>query len=133
MNLYTEFLVAFMLVFAVGYTLAYLPGMLKMKAIYKRNLLFLVSVGLVLQLGNGLKLSYLWAVGFIFLIFNLYLFYTNKRRNLLKVYYAVIDFIVCCSCLLVLWRKWMIFQLNKLFISDFRTVVILSLRDTWMR
>ena len=95
MNLYTEFLVAFMLVFAVGYTLAYLPGMLKMKAIYKRNLLFLVSVGLVLQLGNGLKLSYLWAVGFIFLIFNLYLFYTNKRRNLLKVYYAVIDFIVC--------------------------------------
>ena len=72
MNLYTEFLVAFMLVFAVGYTLAYLPGMLKMKAIYKRNLLFLVSVGLVLQLGNGLKLSYLWAVGFIFLIFNLY-------------------------------------------------------------
>ena len=35
MNLYTEFLVAFMLVFAVGYTLAYLPGMLKMKAIYK--------------------------------------------------------------------------------------------------
>ena len=34
MNLYTEFLVAFMLVFAVGYTLAYLPGMLKMKAIY---------------------------------------------------------------------------------------------------
>lgn len=45
MNLYTEFLVAFMLVFAVGYTLAYLPGMLKMKAIYKRNLLFLVSVG----------------------------------------------------------------------------------------
>lgn len=58
MNLYTEFLVAFMLVFAVGYTLAYLPGMLKMKAIYKRNLLFLVSVGLVLQLGNGLKLSY---------------------------------------------------------------------------
>lgn len=67
MNLYTEFLVAFMLVFAVGYTLAYLPGMLKMKAIYKRNLLFLVSVGLVLQLGNGLKLSYLWAVGFIFM------------------------------------------------------------------
>ena len=126
MNLYTEFLVAFMLVFAVGYTLAYLPGMLKMKAIYKRNLLFLVSVGLVLQLGNGLKLSYLWAVGFIFLIFNLYLFYTNKRRNLLKVYYAVIDFIVCSL-------TWMIFQLNKLFISDFRTVVILSLRDTWMR
>ena len=35
MNLYTEFLVAFILVFAVGYTLAYLPGMLKMKAIYK--------------------------------------------------------------------------------------------------
>ena len=99
MNLYTEFLVAFMLVFAVGYTLAYLPGMLKMKAIYKRNLLFLVSVGLVLQLGNGLKLSYLWAVGFIFLIFNLYLFYTNKRRNLLKVYYAVIDFIVCALTL----------------------------------
>ena len=49
MNLYTEFLVAFMLVFAVGYTLVYLPGMLKVKAIYKRNLLFLVSVGLVLQ------------------------------------------------------------------------------------
>ena len=100
MNLYTEFLVAFMLVFAVGYTLAYLPGMLKMKAIYKRNLLFLVSVGLVLQLGNGLKLSYLWAVGFIFLIFNLYLFYTNKRRNILKVYYDVIDLIVCSLTLL---------------------------------
>ena len=95
MNLYTEFLVAFMLVFAVGYTLVYLPGMLKVKAIYKRNLLFLVSVGLVLQFVNRLMLSYLWAVSFIFLIFNLYLFYTDKRGNHLKVYYAVIDFIVC--------------------------------------
>ena len=102
MNLYTEFLVAFMLVFAVGYTLAYLPGMLKMKAIYKRNLLFLVSVGLVLQLGNGLKLSYLWAVGFIFLIFNLYLLYTNKRRNILCChrFYSVFAYIVlvCLYC-----------------------------------
>ena len=75
MNLYTEFLVAFMLVFAVGYTLAYLPGMLKMKAIYKRNLLFLVSVGLVLQLGNGLKLSYLWAARIADIIFDI----VNKK------------------------------------------------------
>ena len=68
-----------------------------MKAIYKRNLLFLVSVGLVLQLGNGLKLSYLWAVGFIFLIFNLYLFYKNKRRNLvIGIAVAVIVFILFC-------------------------------------
>ena len=113
MNLYTEFLVAFILVFAVGYTLAYLPGMLKMKAIYKRNLLFLVSVGLVLQLGNGLKLSYLWAVGFIFLIFNLYLFYTNKRRNLLKVYYAVIDFIVCSLTLFLIRSQKQLHRKSK--------------------
>ena len=50
MNLYTEFLVAFMLVFAVGYTLAYLPGMLKMKAIYKRNIVIIKLFNFIIYL-----------------------------------------------------------------------------------
>lgn len=95
MNLYGEFLVAFILVFAAGYTLVYLPGVLKIRSLYKRNILFLLFWGVVNLLADAsLKHSYFYAIGFIFLAYNIYLFYTDKRKNPLKVVYAIADFVV---------------------------------------
>lgn len=100
MNLYIGLLIRFLFVFALGSTLAYLPGLLNVKGLLKRNLLFLVSLLLAcLFLDIPLKVSYVWALGFIFLMFNAYALFMEKRKGTLKIQYVVIDFVVCSGTL----------------------------------
>ncbi len=95
MNVYFEFLSVFLLIFALGCTLAYLPGVLKMRPLFKRNLIFLISTVLVCVLGNSIHTSYIWSLCFICLMFNIYSLLTDKRKNPRKILHAVVDYIVC--------------------------------------
>ena len=95
MNAYFEVLFTFLLLFTLGYTLAFLPGVLTKRSVLKRNFLFLVATALIYLLGNFIKVSYLVSLGFIYLLFNAYFLWIARRSSSRKILYAVIDFLVC--------------------------------------
>lgn len=101
MNAYFEFILVFLLIFALGYTLIYLPGIIKIKDIFKRNLVFCSSALLTCFLLDAQpKVSYLWALCFIYFMFNVYSLFTQQRQRSFKIRYALIDFILCSLTLL---------------------------------
>lgn len=95
MNAYFEFLFVFLLLFVSTCTLAYLPGVLKIRGFWKRNLLFLISAALICLLADSIKTSYALSSCFIYVLFNVYAFWIEKRRSTRKVLYAIVDFLVC--------------------------------------
>jgi len=90
MSAYFGFLSAYLLVFALVYTLAYLPGVFRTKLWIKRNTVFLIPFALMLLFGLSIPVSYLGSLSFICLVYNIYL-PLPKRRKQLQI---VIDFVI---------------------------------------
>ena len=100
MNAFFGFIFMFLLLFAITYTLAYLPGVPRRKTWIKQNLIFLFPFGLMFLLGKFLgtgqiKLSYFVSLCFIFLIFNIYLQVSEKIKKWGQVLNVLMDMILC--------------------------------------
>ena len=100
MNFFFEFIFVYLVMFAIAYTLAYLPGVFKVKKWIKQNLIFLFPQALMLTLGltvgtGQIKLSLLPPICFIFLIFNIYLLVSEKIKKWGRVLNVLMDLILC--------------------------------------
>lgn len=104
MTAYFEFLWAFLLLFALTYVFAHLPGIRFIKKRAKENLIFLISFGLLVlwRLVNGansVEPSFIGAIGFIFLAFNGYMLLSDQISRMRTGWNVIIDFLVCSPTL----------------------------------
>ena len=100
MNSFFDFIFIFLLLFAVTYTLAYLPGVAVINTKVKQNLIFLFPFGLMFMLGKFLgtgqiRLSYFLSLCFMFLIFNIYLQVSEKVKKWGRILNVLTDLILC--------------------------------------
>lgn len=107
---YFELLSSFFLLFALIYVLAHLPGVHFIKNRIKENLVFLLSftllalwhlIGRTGHLGGYTGLSYLCSFGFIFLLFNGYLLFSNRIKRMRTAWNILIDFMWCALTIFV--------------------------------
>ncbi|MDL2221020.1 histidine kinase [Parabacteroides sp. OttesenSCG-928-N08] len=95
MNGFIEFQTVSFLLFALLYTLAFLPGLLRIPSWIKAELVFILSFGFMLLSSNreAISPSYYGAVGALFLCYNGYLFLHNMLIRCHYILRILIDFL----------------------------------------